>query len=284
MKAGFVIGGIVWLLSTSTAMADVFTVSGVSAYSTPTDWSYGAADLGSQISQQLYTIGTIGGDITTVSSKDHGGSVSAAIDATQGYFVGSASSLISYDFKVTGTTASTALVNLNGFYSLNNSGIDAQAQVYAAIGSSLFNKTTDWSFESQSSQFTISFLANVGQDYSITLSTTLQFGTYFPTGPCDVGDDECAAELGPSYWAYYSVHGGKASAFIDPLLSLDPSSGGGDLRIVADIPSAVAGAEGAVPDASSWTLMLSGFGLIGCVMRKRRTVVPPHSFWQDIPL
>jgi hypothetical protein len=60
-----------------------------------------------------------------------------------------------------------------------------------------------------------------------------------------------------------------ASAFIDPIISIDPEF------LTANpgfsITQIVLANDSAVPEPSSWALLIAGFGLVGATMRKRRT-------------
>ena len=68
---------------------------------------------------------------------------------------------------------------------------------------------------------------------------------------------------------------GTAYAFIDPLITLDPSLGNQYSLTIGggQVANGTPGGAGAVPEPATWALMLGGFGLAGSALRRRRLAV-----------
>ena len=71
---------------------------------------------------------------------------------------------------------------------------------------------------------------------------------------------------------------GAASAYLDPIISIDPAFAAlhpGTSLVLSDgvLNAEPGGAGGGVPEPASWALMIAGFGLAGAALRRRRGVV-----------
>jgi hypothetical protein len=67
-----------------------------------------------------------------------------------------------------------------------------------------------------------------------------------------------------------AANGGTAS--VDPLIYIDPGfAGASDYSI--ELSPGVANALPGVPEPAAWTMMLTGFGLLGLAARRRRAAL-----------
>ena len=110
---------------------------------------------------------------------------------------------------------------------------------------------------------------------SFTLSLGFQSATDFAGGdPLDfIGGIRLEADAFAGRTHYtdrFGMRAGTAYAFIDPLITLDPALGSQYSLTVGG--GGVANSTPGVPEPETWALMVSGLGLAGVMLRRRRTV------------
>ena len=155
----------------------------------------------------------------------------------------------SWEFEVLGPTNASAEILISGLYSASSTGATgAAANVF--VGNNLLSGLTDLYAEQCANgsglcgQHPISILTTVPDNQ-------LQF--------IEIHADGAVSDPGGSY-----------SVSIDPLITLAPgfADQGFSLFVAPD-----AQPPAGVPEPAAWALMISGFGLAGTMLRRKRAVV-----------
>jgi hypothetical protein len=195
-----------------------------------------------------YATSEAGGSASATVGPANGGTINVfatSLGAPDNYNGMVADGWISYDVQFVGMSNISVPVRVQAHGYAQGSGNGYQADTSFSITGQNFS-TVGASAETSSSDPFVSFVFDQMVSFSSNTSYHVQ--------------------LFASASAVFRNGGGTASAFVDPVFTIDPAYAN-NFTIVG-----VPGQTGAVPEPAAWAMMVGGFGLVGSAMRRRQRV------------